>query len=61
LPDRTGYELIKLAKERHHLKGIAVSGFGMEADIRRSLDAGFDHHLTKPVDFRSLTQLLNEI
>ena len=61
LPDRSGYELMKLAKQRHHLKGIAVSGFGMEEDIRRSLAAGFDHHLTKPVDFKNLTKLLNEI
>lgn len=61
LPDRSGYELIALAKQRHPIKGIALSGFGMEEDIRRSFAAGFDHHLTKPVDFRNLRSLLNEI
>ena len=61
LPDRSGYELMSVAKERHHLKGIALSGFGMEEDVQRSLAAGFDHHLTKPVDFRNLTTLLSEI
>lgn len=61
LPDRSGYELIALAKQRHPIKGIALSGFGMEEDIRRSFAAGFDHHLTKPVDFRNLRALLSEI
>jgi PAS domain S-box-containing protein len=61
LPGRSGYELIAIAKQRHHLKGIAISGFGMEEDIKRSLAAGFDHHLTKPVDFRNLSALLNKI
>lgn len=61
LPDRSGYELIALAKQRHQLKGIALSGFGMEEDVRRSFAAGFDYHLTKPVDFRNLRTLLNEI
>ncbi len=61
LPDRTGYELIAMAKQRHAIKGIALSGFGMEEDVRRSFAAGFDHHLTKPVDFQNLQALLNEI
>jgi signal transduction histidine kinase len=61
LPDRSGYELIALAKKRHPVKGIALSGFGMEEDVQRSLAAGFDHHLTKPVDIRNLRALLNEI
>ena len=61
LPDRSGYELIALAKQRHQIKGIALSGFGMEEDVRRSLAAGFDHHLTKPVDFQNLRAVLNEI
>jgi PAS domain S-box-containing protein len=61
LPDRSGYELIKLAKQRHPIKGIALSGFGMEEDIKRSYAAGFDHHLTKPVDFQHLRTVLSEI
>lgn len=61
LPDRSGYELISLAKKRHKLKAIALSGFGMEEDVQRSLAAGFDRHLTKPVDFGELRALLSEI
>ena len=36
------------------LPGIALSGYGMEDDITRSRDAGFDEHLTKPVDMATL-------
>jgi PAS domain S-box-containing protein len=61
LPDRSGYELIAMAKQRHPIKGIALSGFGMEEDIRRSYQAGFDHHLTKPINFRDLRAVLSEI
>jgi CheY-like chemotaxis protein len=38
---------------------IAVSGYGQEEDQRRSREAGFDRHLTKPVDFPALWQLLD--
>jgi PAS domain S-box-containing protein len=50
LPDGTGHELIVQAhRARPGLPAIALSGFGMDADVRRSLDAGFFTHLTKPV------------
>jgi PAS domain S-box-containing protein len=58
LPDDNGYTLVREAKRRQPLKAIALSGFGMESDVRRSLEAGFDHHVTKPVDFNRLRQLL---
>jgi PAS domain S-box-containing protein len=61
LPDSSGYELVREAKGRQPLKGIALSGFGMEEDIRRSLEAGFDYHLTKPVEFADLRSLLQKI
>ena len=41
-------------KERHHTRGITLSGFAQQEDIRRSHAAGFEMHLTKPVDFKSL-------
>ena len=37
---------------------VAVSGYGQEEDRRRAREAGFDHHLVKPVDFDTLTTLL---
>jgi CheY-like chemotaxis protein len=38
---------------------IAVSGYGQEEDKRRSFEAGFDMHLTKPADLKKLRQLLS--
>jgi CheY-like chemotaxis protein len=37
---------------------IAQTGWGQEEDRRRSQDAGFDHHLVKPIDPAALQQLL---
>ena len=61
LPDGNGYELIREAKKRQALKGIALSGFGMEDDMRVGKEAGFDYHLTKPVEFQKLEGVLREI
>ena len=58
LPDGNGCEVMRAAKARQSLVGIALSGFGMEEDVRRSLDAGFDHHLTKPIDFQELERFV---
>ena len=61
LPDTSGYELVREAKQRQPLKGIALSGFGMDEDVRRSMEAGFDYHLTKPIKFQDLESLLEKI
>jgi DNA-binding response OmpR family regulator len=53
LPDGTGADL--MAKLRTTgVRGIAVSGFGMRADVERSLASGFAEHLVKPVSFEKL-------
>jgi PAS domain S-box-containing protein len=55
LPDGTGNDLMREFRVRYgEVEGIAVSGFGMEDDIRRSREAGFREHLTKPVNVREL-------
>jgi CheY-like chemotaxis protein len=46
---------------RESLRGIALSGFGMDEDIARSKEAGFSRHLTKPVDFAQLQLCLAAI
>ncbi|MDQ2823899.1 MAG: ATP-binding protein [Verrucomicrobiota bacterium] len=61
LPDGNGYDLVREAKQRHPLKAIALSGFGTEEDVRLSLEAGFDYHLTKPVDINGLRSVLQKI
>ena len=52
---------MRQAKQRQPLKGIALSGFGAEEDVRRSIEAGFDYHLTKPVSFQDLRSLLQKV
>jgi len=44
-----------------HLCNGAVTGYGQEKDRVRTLAAGFDHHLVKPVDTKNLISLLAEI
>src|SRR5881392_4311897 len=58
LTDGNGCEIMRAAKQRQSLVGIALSGFGMEEDVRRSIAAGFDHHLTKPIDFQELQKFV---
>jgi CheY-like chemotaxis protein len=40
---------------------VALTGYGQPEDRRRALDAGFDTHLTKPVDVEVITQVLREV
>ena len=61
LPVDNGYYLVREARRRQPLKAVALSGFGTDADIQRSLEAGFDYHVTKPVDFDGLRTLLQKI
>jgi signal transduction histidine kinase len=60
LPDGTGLELMHELASRH-IKGIAMSGFGSEDDVRQSRDAGFQVHLTKPVDLGKLEKEIRAI
>ncbi len=59
LPDGTGYELMT---ELHNtgLPGIAMSGYGMDEDIRKSKAAGFFEHLVKPVDVAALQRTVQK-
>ena len=62
LPDMTGYELARRLRTlpgcRPAMVLIAATGWGQEKDRQLAFDAGFDHHLTKPVDFGQLRALL---
>jgi CheY-like chemotaxis protein len=61
LPDETGYELMKQIRERHSMKGIAVTAYGTEEDFRRSRDAGFSEHLLKPVELSRLHEVIQRV
>lgn len=61
LPDGTGIELMEHLRSAHGLSGIALSGYGMEEDLRRSEEAGFVAHLVKPVDVAELRRMLRRL
>lgn len=62
LPDASGHELMRRLRVDHHdLRGIALSGYGMEEDIRRSMEAGFIDHLIKPIQFDQLRTVLSRV
>jgi len=61
LPEIDGLELARrIRKSESHpdIYLIALTGYGQEGDRRLALDAGFDEHLVKPVDFAALQRLL---
>jgi CheY-like chemotaxis protein len=60
LPDGSGTELMKSLQSHRPLFGIALTGYGMEDDIQKSYDSGFNHHLVKPVDLNRLDQLIQQ-
>jgi PAS domain S-box-containing protein len=60
LPDGSGLDVMR-ALSRFRVPGIALSGYGMEEDVRRSHEAGFRRHLTKPVSLPQLQAALREI
>jgi CheY-like chemotaxis protein len=60
LPDGNGIDLMRKLSSKQPLFGIALTGFGMDADIRRSHEVGFRHHLVKPIDLNKLDALIQE-
>jgi CheY-like chemotaxis protein len=60
LPDGSGIDVMQTLRSERPVFGIALTGFGMEEDIRKSYEAGFKHHLVKPVDLKKLDSLLQE-
>jgi CheY-like chemotaxis protein len=61
LPKMNGYEVARQIRQQRWGEGmalIALTGWGQEEDKRRALEAGFDHHLTKPVEAAALEKLL---
>jgi CheY-like chemotaxis protein len=61
MPEMNGYEVAQALRSEPWAGGIrliALTGWGQESDRRRALEAGFDHHLIKPVDPDQLTGLI---
>jgi signal transduction histidine kinase/CheY-like chemotaxis protein len=60
LPDGSGIDLVQKLQSTRPVIGIALTGFGMEDDIRKGREAGFHHHLVKPIDLNRLDLLIQE-
>jgi len=61
LPDGSGLDLIRQLSAGRAVKSIALSGYGHEEDVRKSREAGFTEHLTKPVDLRVLKGTIDRL
>ena len=64
LPDMSGHELARRLRAQD--SGVtpvlvALTGWGQQADVARSAEAGFDHHLTKPADIATLLELVDRV
>jgi PAS domain S-box-containing protein len=62
LPNLDGYHVARTLRQEgfNDTMIIALSGYGQEEDLKRSREAGMDHHLTKPVDVRTITKLIGQ-
>ena len=61
LPDGSGNDLLRQLRAASELKAIALSGLDRASDIRRSREAGFDEHLSKPVAIDELVGALERV
>jgi CheY-like chemotaxis protein len=60
LPSMDGYNVSRTLRREGFRDTliIAISGYGQEEDRRQSREAGMDHHLTKPVDIKTISELI---
>jgi len=64
LPGINGFEVARAIRQQPRLRHavlVAQTGWGQDEDRRRSLEAGFDHHMVKPLDFDALKKILVEL
>lgn len=64
MPGMDGYQTCTRIRERQpgsDLTVVALSGYGKQQDIDRSIQSGFDAHLVKPIDIQALTGVLDEL
>lgn len=63
LPGLSGFDVAARLREQPECRGallVALNGYGRDEDHRQSRSAGFDHHLTKPVDLKVLTAFIEQ-
>jgi DNA-binding response OmpR family regulator len=59
LPDGNGFDLITEPKRRQALIGVVLMAYTSRRDLKRGMDAGFDHYLSKSLDVCQLRTILN--
>ena len=61
LPHLDGFQVARRLRDHHVTRGcllVAVSGYGQDEDRARARAAGFDHHMTKPIDYDELQRVM---
>ena len=61
LPDGSGLTLLGQLRQGRTVPAVALSGYGMEEDLQQSRAAGYDEHLTKPIDFPLLIRVIDRL
>jgi two-component system CheB/CheR fusion protein len=64
MPDLSGHDVARQLRKEPWGKAmilIAATGWGQEADVRQSMEAGFDAHLTKPLNVGRVKTLIEEL
>jgi signal transduction histidine kinase/ActR/RegA family two-component response regulator len=61
LPDGNGFDLMRELRTRTKSPAIALTGYGMESDVKAAKEAGFDLHLTKPIDIERLLGAIQKL
>jgi signal transduction histidine kinase/CheY-like chemotaxis protein len=63
MPGSDGYEVARSMRREQgtEVTLVALTGWGQESDRRRAMEAGFDYHLTKPVDPATLNEVLGQV
>ncbi|HVE53566.1 MAG TPA: ATP-binding protein [Ramlibacter sp.] len=64
LPGMSGYDVARQLRSRPESRAltiVALTGWGSEADRARARQAGFDHHLTKPVELAAASSILDQV
>lgn len=61
LPDGSGTDVVRHLRRQRPIPAIALSGYGMDDDIRRSREAGFAEHIVKPINITQLQQTIRRL
>ncbi len=61
LPDGDGTDLLRAILKERPMRAIAISGYGTDADVAKSINAGFLLHLRKPIFFQDLERAIAEM